>query len=408
MKVFAYRAKDNEGAQVNGKIEAADKSSAIRFLKEKNLFILSLDEKDIASSIPAAIKESVANLFYHVKSEDLMILTRELATMISSGFPLLSSIEILLEDIKNPTIEEILLNISSRIKGGASFSECLEQFPHVFPRIYINLVKAGEASGEIDKTLLSLASYLENTERIKRKIQGALLYPVILLLTTIAILVIFFIVAIPKFKEIYDIFGSELPMATKLFLHVSALLRDNFIFIVLGLVALILCLKLLLATAGGKRWWAGAQLVLPLLREIYLKIAVSRLCRTLAVLYSSGVPLLESFSLVAKVVDNIIMQETVVKMAASVHEGESIAQPLKQSKLFPSIAIHMIDVGEKSGTLDKMLNKIADLYDFQVETWINSLTAMLEPFLVIFLGFLIGFLVIVMALPIMRLPAILR
>lgn len=407
MKLFLYSAKSNDGDQVKGKVEAPDKSQAIRMLKEKGLFILSLEEKGTVTSNGLVTNKS---LFHsgRIRSEDLMIFTRELSTMISAGFPLLSSIEILREDMQNPDVENILIRLASDLKEGMSLSSSLEKYPEVFPRLYTNLVKAGEASGELEKILQSLALYLETSERIRRKIQASLIYPVILIITSFIIVGAFVLYAIPKFKKIYDVFESKMPVLTRIFLDCSTFLQHNVIFFVLILIAAYTGLTLYRRTPAGKRRLDRIKLTFPYFNEIYRRIVIARFSRTLALLYSSGVPLLEAFSLVANVSDNVIIVETITNIATSVQEGESITAPLKKSGLFPSMALHMIDIGEKSGTLDKMLIKIADLYDFQVENWLSSLTTLLEPVLIMFLGLLIGFFVLIMALPILTLPTILQ
>ncbi len=407
MKLFFYSAKSNDGTQIKGRVEAADKSQAIRILKEKELFILSLEEKGTLTS-GGLVKNKSLFFSRHIRTEDLMIFTRELSTMISAGFPLMSSLEILREDMHNPDVEDILIRLASNLKEGMSFSGSLEQYPEVFPRLYTNLVKAGEASGELDKILQSLALYLETSERIRRKIHAAMVYPVILVITSIIIVSAFVLYAIPKFKKIYDLFESKMPVLTRIFLDFSAFLQHNILLIVIVLAAAYIGLFTYIRTPAGKRRFDRLKLTFPVINEMYRRIVIARFSRTLALLYSSGVPLLQAFSLVANVSDNVIIVETITNVATSVQEGESIVAPLKISKLFPSMALHMIDIGEKSGTLDKMLLKIADLYDFQVENWLSSLTTLLEPLLVMSLGLLIGFFVLIMALPIMNLPTILQ
>jgi len=407
MKLFVYTAKSSDGNQVKGKIEAPDKSHAIRMLKEKDLFILSLDEKGTMTSGGLMANKSLISR-RRIRSEDLMIFTRELSTMISAGFPLLTSIEILREDLHNPDVEDVLIRLASNLKEGQSLSASLEQYPDVFPRLYINLVKAGEASGELERILQSLAQYLEISERIRRKIQASMVYPVILIITSIIIVGAFVLYAIPKFKKIYDIFDSKMPVLTRIFLDVSSYLQHNIVIILLIIAAAYAGLRFYLKTPAGRRRFDRIKLTFPYFNEIYRRIVIARFSRTLALLYSSGVPLLEAFSLVANVSDNVIIVETITNIAASVQEGESITAPLKKSGLFPSMALHMIDIGEKSGTLDKMLIKIADLYDFQVENWLSSLTTLLEPLLIMSLGLLIGFFVLIMALPILTLPTVLQ
>lgn len=407
MKLFVYTAKGSDGSQVKGKIEAPDKSHAIRMLKEKELFILSLDEKGTMTSGGLMANRSIMSR-RRIRSEDLMIFTRELSTMISAGFPLLTSIEILREDLHNPDVEDVLIRLASNLKEGQSLSASLEQYPDVFPKLYINLVKAGEASGELERILQSLAQYLEISERIRRKIQASMVYPVILIITSIIIVGAFVLYAIPKFKKIYDIFDSKMPVLTKMFLDASSYLQHNIVIFLVVFAAAYAGLRFYMRTPAGKRRCDRLKLTFPYFNEIYRRIVIARFSRTLALLYSSGVPLLEAFSLVANVSDNVIIVETITNTASSVQEGESITAPLKKSGLFPSMALHMIDIGEKSGTLDKMLIKIADLYDFQVENWLSSLTTMLEPVLIMFLGLLIGFFVLIMALPIMTLPTVLQ
>ena len=408
MKQFIYTAKDENGMQLYGKIEAQDQSAAVRMLKEKSYYILTLKEKVPMSLGRVTALEKMFNPLYHVRSEDLMIFTRELSTMINSGFTLIAAIDIIKEDIKSKVLDDILSDFLTKLRSGFSFSECLADYPMVFSGLYVNLVKAGEASGELDVILDNLAQYLENNEKIMRKLQSAFFYPSLLVSATLIILTVFFLVAIPRFREIYQSFEAQLPLLTSLFLVFSEFLQNNVFFFILIIILAIYALKYTFDTTGGRRFLDKNKLVLPGLGDVYKKIAISRFARTLALLYGSGVPLVEAFNLVARIVDNVVIRDMVVSLAINIQEGETISSPIKASGLFPNMAVHMIDVGERSGALDKMLIKIADLYDFYVENWLNTLTAVLEPFLVVFLGLVIGFIVVIMALPIMRLPAILQ
>lgn len=408
MRQYQYQAKDSNGESAKGKIEAADKSAAVRMLKEKKLFILSLSEISPDTTPIDRLRNSIRKLLHPITSEELMIFTRELATMINSSFPLVTSIDILGQDVKNEALQSVVRDVAQNIRGGGSFSESLEKHPAVFSNLYVSLVKAGEAGGELDKTLDRLAAYLESSEKIRRRIKGALIYPTILIIATIAILGIFFLFAIPKFREIYVSLDSELPFMTNLFLNISGFLQKNVIPGLAILAILLYGLSYYIRTDKGRRLWDSRKLRTPILRDLYLKESISRFARTLALLYTSGVPFIESINLVSNVADNVIIKKIIADVAVNIQEGEGMCKPLKESKLFPSMTVNMIEAGEKSGTLDQMLFKIADLYDLHIDTWLSTLSSIIEPVLVIFLGCVIGFIILVMALPIMNLPTILH
>jgi type IV pilus assembly protein PilC len=395
MPVYQYKGRNLSGALISDKAEAENVQALATKLRGQQIILISAEEekKKTSISIPFIKKKT------KVSSKDLVIFSRQFATMISSGLPVVQSLNAIIDQITNKKFAQILRNIKDDINQGASLSESISKYPEVFPPLYVNMIKAGEAAGILDSILHRLAMYLENAEALKRKIKSAMIYPMIVL--CVAVIVVFFMLVfvLPTFKTIFSSFGRELPLPTKILLGLSDMLRKSIVFIIVGIIAIIVAFLRITKKGKGKRIWNDIQLKLPVFGILLKKVAIAKFSRTLGTLLKSGVPIIQSLDIVAKTVGNVIIEEALLKVRNSIKEGESIVGPLKSCGIFPSMVIQMISVGEETGALDDMLGKIAEFYDDEVDAAIVGLTSMIEPLLIVFMGLVIGAILIAMFMP---------
>lgn len=400
MAVFTYSAKGPDGKKTEGVIRAADKSSAAAELKKKNLNVSSISEQKQGG------KKSYG-LFGpprpHVKTKDIAVLTRQLSTMISAGIPLLESLEILHEQAADPGFKIVLDKIIERVRSGSDFSTALSEHAKIFTRIYVNMIKAGEASGQLDVILQRLADYMENIEELKREIKAAMTYPVISLVLILGITVGLIVGIVPKFQEIFkQLEMKTLPAPTEILLLVSDTLRNNFM-AVLGVgIVLVIAFLLYKRTRMGMKQWHWFCLHAPVFGPLFRKVAISRFSRTFSTLIQSGVPMLGALDIVASTAGNIWVEEAVLKAKDAVSRGETLGDPLAASRVFPPMVTRMVSIGEKTGALEKLLMKISEFYDQEVRATVKALTSLIEPLLIATMGIIVGFIVLAIFLPIIK------
>ncbi len=397
MPRYKYIAKEKSGKSVTGVLEAGDQHELITVLRKKELVIVSIDEE--TSKLKAL---SFSFVKTKVKLDDLVIFSRQLATMVEAGIPLVTALDILGEQLENKTFKDVILKVRDDVETGSSLSEGMAKHPNIFSNLFVNMVKAGETSGTLDEILDRVATYLEKTSALQKKVKAAMIYPAVI--TTMAILVtaVLLIKVIPVFKEIYSGFGAELPKPTAILIGTSEFVRRYFIFFVAMIAGGIFMLNRYAKTEKGKLTIDKTVLRLPVFGILLRKVAVSKFTRTLSTLIRSGVPILNSLEIVGKTAGNKAVEVSVEEVRSSIREGENIAEPLAKSKIFPPMVIRMVSVGEKTGELEKMLSKIADFYDEQVDAAVSGLTSMIEPLIIAFLGVVIGTIVICMFLPIFK------
>ncbi|MEW6170399.1 MAG: type II secretion system F family protein [Candidatus Omnitrophota bacterium] len=393
MPIYKYTAKDESGKAIAGSIEATSQQELLNILHQKNLIILSCEEEK------RAIKKEKAN---RVKLDDLVVFSRQLATLIDSGIPVVQALGILGEQVESKNLNKVTLGIRRSIEEGVSFHEALSKYPQVFSELYINMVKAGEASGMLDDVLERLATYLEKTSALIRKIKASMVYPVIVISMAIIITSILLLKVVPTFKGIFDVLGGSLPLPTQILIAVSDLMRKYILFLVGGINLFVFLFRHYAHTEKGKYNIDKRVLKLPIFGPLMRKIAVAKFSRTFSTLVKSGVPILNALDIVAKTSGNKVVEESITSARQSIREGEPISQPLGKSRVFPPMVVRMISVGEQTGELEKMLTKIADFYDEQVDAAISSLTSMIEPMVIAFLGIVIGGIVIALFLPIFK------
>lgn len=399
MPVYQWVAETKKGRRIKGELEAADEKIVRNQLKRRNLDVKKIKEK------PKDLFENVAFMQPKIKKKDLVIFTRQFSTMIDAGLPLVQGLNILAEQTENPTFRKLLKQVVADVESGASLNEALKKHPHVFDDLFVHLVAAGEVGGILDIILQRLAIYIEKAEKLKAQIKGALTYPIVVMVIAAVVLAVIMIFVIPVFQDMFASGGNALPAPTQFVVNLSDFTIKYILHILAGMVLFVIGFKQFRKSAFGRRFTDALALKLPVFGILLKKVAVARFTRTLGTMISSGVPILDALEICAKTSGNVILEEVVLDVRSDVSEGQTMAEPLSQNDIFPNMVTQMIAVGEATGALDAMLDKIAEFYDEEVDVAVASLTSMLEPLLMVFLGGSIGGIVIAMYLPIFQAAA---
>ncbi|NRA95142.1 MAG: type II secretion system F family protein [Planctomycetes bacterium] len=399
MLTFKYNAKDSAGKTIRGTIDAATQVEATEGLRRRNLQIV---------KVKATRSGGAKGGFFSLQSSrpkkgELELFTRQLSTMVSAGIPLLECLEILEEQAESAGFRRALSSVIEEIRAGSDLSQSLSGFPKIFSNIYVSMVRAGEASGQLDEILGRLADYLEATARLRREIKAAMTYPVVSMVLVLAITGFLMIVIVPKFKEIFDGLGVELPGITQTVMNASLWMKDNIALCFGGLVGLSMAFSFWKRTSAGRRIWDRMLLSMPVFGPLFRKVALSRFSRTFSTMIKSGVPILGSLEIVAETAGNTVIHSAVRKAMDSVRQGDTLANPLSKESVFPPMVVRMIGVGERSGALESLLSKISEFYDQQVEAEVKGLTSLIEPVLIAVMGIVVGGIVLAVFLPIMKL-----
>jgi type IV pilus assembly protein PilC len=421
MPKFNYVAMDSRGKETKGTLEVASQNEAIGRLKEMGFFPTKVVEaekgkdKGEAKGKPGAkagkkkggmeINIKIPGLSGRVKPKVLTTFTRQLATLVDAGLPLLRGLRVLEKQERHPTLKQIIGDLGVGIEGGSTFSEALAQHPKVFNRLFVNMVKAGELGGVLEVVLARLAEFMEKAQKIKGKVIAAMFYPVAVLTVAVVILAVLMIWVVPKFKEIFkDMMpGKDLPAFTNFVLSISDAIAHNFIVTSICLAVFVGSFVAFVRTRFGRRIFDKFKLNMPVLGSVISKVAISRFTRTLGTLVSSGVPILQALTIVKETSGNVIVGAAVGSVHESVKEGETITAPLEASGVFPPMVVSMVDVGEQTGALPEMLMKIADNYDEEVDNAVAAMTSLLEPIMIVFLAVIVGSIVIALFLPLIAL-----
>lgn len=399
MPVYKWVAETRKGKILKGELEVADERIARLQLKRRNLTVRKIKPK------PKNLFENVSFMQPKVTKKDLVIFTRQFSTMIDAGLPLVQGLTILAEQTENKTFKNMLKEVVRDVGAGASLAESLGKHPKVFDGLYVNLIAAGEVGGILDTILQRLATYIEKLEKLKGQIKSAMTYPIVVVAIAIIVIAVILVFVIPVFEEMFADFGSALPVPTQIVVNLSRFMKGNIHYVIGGLVLFLFLFKKYKNTTGGRKRMDILALKLPIFGPLIKKFAVARFTRTLGTMISSGVPILGALDIVAKTSGNVVLEEIIYEVRASIAEGQTIAEPLSENDIFPRMVVQMISVGETTGALDTMLEKIADFYDDEVDAAVDALTSMLEPLLMVFLGGSIGGLVIAMYLPIFKMAA---
>jgi type IV pilus assembly protein PilC len=388
MTTFTYTARALNGQLKSATIDAKNREDAVSQLRKQKLTVIKVDEQT---------KKKTGG---RIKMRDIVIFTRQFATMINAGLPLVQALDILAKQSENPALKEVTRQIVFDVESGHTVADALRKHPKAFTDLYTNMVAAGEAGGILDTILLRLAVFLEKNDALVRKVKGAMIYPGVILSVAIIAIAVLLLFVIPVFKEMFASVGMALPLPTRIVIALSEFLQGYWYLVGGGLFGAVWMMRAYYATNNGRRTIDGALLKFPILGDVLRKSAVSRFTRTLGTLISSGVSILEGLEITAKTAGNRIIQDAIMESRASIAGGESIAAPLQKSQVFPPMVISMIAVGESTGGLDEMLSKIADFYDEEVDAAVSGLLAMMEPVMIVFLGVVVGGMVVSMYLPI--------
>lgn len=395
MPNFTYKARDTMGKSVRGTMAAATKSELIDKFNKMGYMVTSIDE--------AGAEVKVKSLFEGLKrvgTDDLLMFYVQFANMISSGISVLGGLATLKEQIENKTLKDTVDDIARQVEAGESLSQAMAGHLRVFPQLFVDMVKAGEASGKLDTVLLRYAEFFEKQQELREKVKSALLYPTILMCAGIAVTLFIVTFVIPQFAEIYMSAGVTLPVPTLIVYKIGITIKQSWYLILLGFVAILLGIRFYIKSAGGRLFFDRLKLNIPIIGPLTRRVAIARFTRTLATLVGSGVPILESLDTTKDVVDNVILARVLENVRNCVEKGDKIAEPLKMSTEFPPDVVQMVAVGEETGRLDEMLNKIAHFYDTTVGYAIKRLTTFIEPFFLIVMGIMIGVIMASMLLPI--------
>ncbi|MFA5165053.1 MAG: type II secretion system F family protein [Candidatus Omnitrophota bacterium] len=414
MAIFNYVAIDKDGKETKGRLEVAGNQEAMDQIRQKGLYPISItEEKSKSDALSSRAREASGDVkpaksamtfsFGRVSAKQVTIFTRQLATLIGSGLPLVRALYVLERQEKAGLLKATIRGLAEQVEGGSSFSEALSKFPRAFEPLYVNTVKAGEAGGVLEVVLTRLAEFAEKSQRLEGRIKSAMIYPALVLTMALSVLGFLITFIVPKFLQIFKEMNVELPVMTKVLLVVSDFAKSKW-YIGLGLIGLgIMLFNILYRLPATKLLIDKAKLEIPVMGPLVRKIAIARFSRTLGTLLSSGVPILQSLMVAKDTTGNEAMARSIVVVHDAVREGETVAKPLLKAGLFPAMAVNMISVGEETGALDQMLLKVADVYDEEVDVTVTGLMSILEPFLIIGLGLIVGFIVIAMFLPLFQL-----
>ena len=400
MPTFGYVVKDKVGKTHSGTLEVASRNVLIEQLWKQEFVVLSIEERQQGK--PSMLKIGQPR----VRSDQLVIFSRQLATMVDSGIPITPALDVLADQMDDRNFRQVLKKIRDDIEAGSSLSEALGRHPRAFSDFFVNMVRAGESSGRLDEILDRVASYIEKVSVLQGKVKASLFYPAFVSVLAFAITAFLLIVIVPKFKEIFTSLGGALPLPTQLLLSLSEFMGRYLAVEVVALVASGVGFRMYIGTPAGRLWYDRATLHVPIIGKLLQKVFIARFARTLSTLVKSGVPILSSLEIVAKTSGNKVVEQAVMAARASIKEGENIADPLAHSKVFPPMVTRMIAVGEKTGELEKMLTKIADFYESEVDAAITALTSLIEPMVIAVLGVVIGGIVIALFMPIFKLSTL--
>ncbi len=400
MASFVYVARETgSGREIRSTVEAATEQAAIAALLNRNLLVVSIQEKIGKKGRTGGGSVALA---------DLVIFTRQLATMIDAGLAMVQSLQALAEQTTNKVMRDVIKDVCTRVEGGDSFSEALQKHPKAFSRLYVSMVSAGEKGGLLAEILARLATYLENTARLRKKVKSALMYPTVVTIVAILITIFLLVKVVPVFGEIYAGFGAQLPGPTQFLITRSNIVKSYILLIILGGGGAVYGWLYFIKTKSGREFWDSRRIKLPIFGVIAHKICLARFTRTLASLVRSGVPILEVLQIVSQTVGNVIMEKAIKVAAGDIERGESISAALAKHPVFPTMIIRMITAGEQTGKIDNMLERISDFLDEEIETTLSGLTSLIEPILIVFLGVVVGGMVICMFLPIFKMADIIN
>jgi type IV pilus assembly protein PilC len=394
MPTYTYVGRSRGGKLHKGELLAANKNEAIAALRKQQILVTVVKEKGKERRLFGRGK---------VKHKELAVVTRQLSFMIDAGLPLNQALEIIGTQVENKSLQKTIFEVRRSIEGGSSFSDSLSEHPHIFNELYTNMVAAGEAGGILDTILDRLATYIEKNVKLVRAVKSALVYPISVITIAVGVVIVILWQVIPTFAKLFTGLGRALPAPTQITIDISNFIGNYILFIIGGIVAIVVLIRWYYSTPGGKLAIDGLLLRLPVLGIVLRKIAIARFCRTLGTLISSGVPILDSLDITAKTAGNKVVENAVRQARDSVESGKTLTEPLRDSEVFTPMVVQMVNVGEQTGELDAMVNKVAEFYEAEVDAAVQDLLSLMEPLIIIFLGVTIGWIVVSMYMPIFSL-----
>lgn len=397
--VYLWKGKTAKGEILSGEYEATDKSAVNEYLRKRRIVIVSVRKKPTTAALGFLKKKTVG-------VKDLSVFTRQFATMVNAGLPLVQCLDVLGRQLDKPHFKEVVLQVTADVESGSTLAEALEKHPRIFSDLYSNMIAAGEAGGILDVILGRLAVFLEKADALQRKVKGAMTYPVIVLTVAGGACIFMLMFVIPVFAKMFADFGGTLPAPTRIVMGLSDFIRHYWWALAGGAVALTVAFKRYRATVSGRRNTDRLATKIPILGAVVLKSSIARFTRTLGTLIGSGVPILQGLEITARTAGNKVIQEAIEATAKSISQGETIAQPLRESGVFPPMVVQMIGIGEQTGALDEMLAKIADFYDDEVDAAVEALTAAIEPIMIVLMGTMVGGMLVAMYLPMFKMSSV--
>ncbi len=404
MSVFLWEGKDASGKRVSGELEARDTQAVFNALRAQRIMPNVSRIREKGKGLEREIK--LPGMAARVKAKDVVIFTRQFATMIDSGLPLVQGLDVLAKQSDNPAFQKVLFGVKEHVETGGTLAEALKKYPKVFDDLYTNMVDAGENGGILDIILERIAVHLEKSLKLRREIKTAMIYPSVVISAAVIVTAVLLIFVIPTFAELFQDFGAALPLPTQIVISISNFVVDNIIALLGATAAIIIFLFRFMRTDRGREVVHPMALRMPIFGDIIKKVSVARFTRTLGTMLSSGVPILEALNICAKTAGNKVVEKDVFRARISISEGKSMTEPLMESPVFPPMVTQMIGVGEQTGALDAMLQKIADFYEEEVDNAVNAMKQLIEPVMILFLGVIVGGLIISMYLPIFKMGSV--
>ncbi|MFQ5543574.1 MAG: type II secretion system F family protein [Nitrospiria bacterium] len=398
MSTFAWTGKTRQGSIRRGELSAASREEVIGLLRKEQILVTSVKKKAKEYTLPGFSKK--------IKDKDIVIFTRQFATMIDAGLPLVQCLEILSAQTENEVLAKAVGEVRIDVEGGSTYADALRKHPKVFDELYVNMVAAGEAGGILDVILNRLAKHIEKAMKLKKQIKSAMVYPITILSVAVIVIIVLMVWVIPIFAKMFTDFGGELPGLTQLVIDISHFMQNNILYMAIATAIGVHLFKRYYRTVNGRYRIDKFALKIPVVGSLIQKAGIAKFTRTLGTLVASGVPILEGLGIVAKTSGNKVIESALVNARQSISEGKTIADPLGKEKVFPPMVVQMIAVGETTGAIDTMLSKIADFYDDEVDSAVATLTSLMEPMMMVFLGLTIGTIVIAMYLPVFEMAAI--
>lgn len=404
MPVFVWQGKTAQGKALKGEMEASNIEAVYARLRSQRIQPIPARVKEKGTGLDTEIK--IPGFGPRVQPYDVMLFTRQFSTMIDAGLPIVQSLDILAEQTECKPLKSTIRDVRRDVSGGTTLADALEKHPKVFDDLYVNMVRAGEAGGVLNTILNRIALFIEKANRLKKKVKGAMIYPATIVVVAIGVVSILLIFVIPVFAELYGSMGKALPAPTQITINISNFFRAYFVHVVVIIALIIVGIKMYYRTSKGRLVIDGILLKMPILGDLLRKVAVARFSQNMSLLLASGVPILEGLAITAKTAGNKVIEQAIMNARISISEGKTVAEPLAESGVFPPMVCQMVSVGENTGALDNMLKRVGDFYEEEVDNSVNNITALMEPVIMVFLGIVLGGLVISMYLPIFQLGSL--